>query len=139
MKELEYPFDADWILKKKKSIKRKLLEQDNVIYINKKIAILGGSTTNDITNIILDNPLEWIDLANDDCFTVIVSTVGQWESDDLEYRAVMEQLKIDPDKGQYNARAYIGGYDHINICSDDEIEDVVKLSNYNHQIEIAHY
>lgn len=52
MKELEYPFDADWILKKKKSIKRKLLEQDNVIYINKKIAILGGSTTNDITNIL---------------------------------------------------------------------------------------
>lgn len=52
MKELEYPFDAEWILKKKKSIKKELLNQDNVNFISKKIAILGGSTTNDIKNIL---------------------------------------------------------------------------------------
>lgn len=47
MKELEYPFDAEYILRKKKQIKRKLLScTDN--YIKKKVAILGGSTTNDI-------------------------------------------------------------------------------------------
>ena len=31
MKELEYPFDSDYILKKKKSLKRQLLEQDNLL------------------------------------------------------------------------------------------------------------
>ncbi len=50
MKELEYPFDSDYILKKKKSLKRQLLEQDNLL--EKKIAILGGSTTNDIKLIL---------------------------------------------------------------------------------------
>ena len=47
MKELEYPFDGDYILSKKKSIKRQLLSQDTK-FIEKKIAILGGSTTNNI-------------------------------------------------------------------------------------------
>lgn len=52
MKELEYPFDADWILKKKKSIKKELLHSDNGTFMEKRIAILGGSTTNDIKNIL---------------------------------------------------------------------------------------
>ena len=46
MKELEYPFDSDYILKKKKSLKKQLIKQDNLL--EKRIAILGGSTTNDI-------------------------------------------------------------------------------------------
>ncbi|MCR5654992.1 MAG: HAD family hydrolase, partial [Lachnospiraceae bacterium] len=47
MRELEYPFQAEYILKKKKSIKRELLG-DGSKRIKKKIAILGGSTTSDI-------------------------------------------------------------------------------------------
>lgn len=47
MKELEYPFDSRYLIKKKKSLKRELLAQDKQ-YVNKKIAILGGSTTHDI-------------------------------------------------------------------------------------------
>lgn len=47
VKELEYPFDSDYILKKKKSLKKKLLES-SCGFIEKNIAILGGSTTNDI-------------------------------------------------------------------------------------------
>ncbi len=47
MKELEYPFDSEYILQKKKSIKRELLDSKKN-FIEKKIAILGGSTTNDI-------------------------------------------------------------------------------------------
>lgn len=62
MKELQYPFDSDYILKKKKSLKRKLLEDTSVKRIQKKIAILGGSTTNDIRQILelflLDNGIE---------------------------------------------------------------------------------
>ena len=52
MRELEYPFSSDWILKKKKSIKRELLSEDNGTFVEKRIAILGGSTTNDIKNVL---------------------------------------------------------------------------------------
>ena len=50
LKELEYPFDPSFILKKKKSIKRSLLSDENINNkrIKKNIAILGGGTTNDI-------------------------------------------------------------------------------------------
>ena len=48
MKELEYPFDPEEVLKKKKSLKRQLLEDENANYIEKKIAILGGQTTQNI-------------------------------------------------------------------------------------------
>ena len=50
MKELEYPFDNEYIIKKKKTLKSKLLEKDN--FIDKRIAILGGSTTSDIKLIL---------------------------------------------------------------------------------------
>lgn len=46
-KELLYPFDANYILSKKKRIKKQLLE-NTTGYTEKKIAILGGATTNDI-------------------------------------------------------------------------------------------
>lgn len=46
----EYPLQTEYILRKKKSIKRKLLEKDN--FIEKKVAILGGSTTSEIKNIL---------------------------------------------------------------------------------------
>lgn len=51
MKELEYPFDSEYILKKKKSIKKILLEEGKQ-FLDKKIAILGGSTTSDIKLIL---------------------------------------------------------------------------------------
>ena len=47
MQCLEYPFDPNYILSKKKKIKRELLETGGS-FVDKKIAILGGSTTNDI-------------------------------------------------------------------------------------------
>ncbi len=52
MKALEYPFDSQWILKKKKSLRRKLLKEHES-FLTKKIAVLGGSTTHDIL-LILD-------------------------------------------------------------------------------------
>ncbi len=50
MKELEYPFDANNLLKNKKKIKRQLLEKPGLI--EKNIAILGGSTTSEIKNML---------------------------------------------------------------------------------------
>lgn len=52
MKELEYPFDPEWILKKKKALKREMLQNTQQTFLEKKIAILGGSTTRDIRDIL---------------------------------------------------------------------------------------
>lgn len=48
---LEYPFDSKLILRRKTSIKRKLLESGDT-FIQKKIAVLGGSTTSEIVDIL---------------------------------------------------------------------------------------
>ena len=47
MKELEYPFDAGWILSNRRKIRKDLLALDRT-YVEKKIAVLGGSTTSNI-------------------------------------------------------------------------------------------
>lgn len=51
MNLLTYPFDNALILKKKRAIKKELLA-DGTKRIKKKIAVLGGSTTNEIVNIL---------------------------------------------------------------------------------------
>lgn len=51
LRELEYPFDAEYILKKSKSLKKKLLN-DGSRRLGKKVAVLGGSTTHDIVRIL---------------------------------------------------------------------------------------
>lgn len=47
MKELEYPFDAGWIISNRRKIRRQLL-QDSGDFIKKNIAVLGGATTANI-------------------------------------------------------------------------------------------
>ncbi len=47
LKELEFPFDSEYIMKKRKSLRRALLA-DGSTRLKKKIAVFGGSTTNDI-------------------------------------------------------------------------------------------
>ena len=51
MKELLYPFDSDWIMKNRRKIKKRLLE-DGTTRISKRIAVLGGSTTHDIIQVL---------------------------------------------------------------------------------------
>ena len=52
MKQLQYPFDAEEILKKKKAIRRELLSAPDKEFIEKRIAILGGFTTSNIRLIL---------------------------------------------------------------------------------------
>ena len=51
MKELQYPFDGDWILQNRRKIRKQLIN-DGTTRISKKIAVLGGSTTHDIVKIL---------------------------------------------------------------------------------------
>ena len=48
MSILDYPFDSAYILQKKKSIKKELLANNK--FIDKKVAILSGSTIGEIKN-----------------------------------------------------------------------------------------
>lgn len=50
IKELAYPFDPHLLLRKKKSLRRKLLEGNHLL--DKKVAILGGSTTAEVRDMI---------------------------------------------------------------------------------------
>ncbi len=52
MRELEYPFNSEYILKKRRAIKKELLAKDMKGSICKKIAILGGSTTHDVKDML---------------------------------------------------------------------------------------
>lgn len=53
MKELQYPFEAEYILRKRKSIKKELLRQkETSSYLTKRIAVLGGSTTYDVKEML---------------------------------------------------------------------------------------
>ncbi len=52
LKSLSYPFQNELLLRKQKSIRRELLTREGINYIDKRIAILGGSTTADFKNIL---------------------------------------------------------------------------------------
>ncbi len=49
---MEYPFDGEEIIKKKKKYRRLLLEDESRTFIDKKIAILGGQTTEAIKQVL---------------------------------------------------------------------------------------
>ncbi len=51
MRELQYPFDGNWIIQNRRKIRKQLLN-DETTRVSKKIAILGGSTTHDIVKIL---------------------------------------------------------------------------------------
>ncbi len=50
IKELQYPFDSEYLIKNKRKIKKELLLKPGLI--NKNIAILGGSTTSEVKNML---------------------------------------------------------------------------------------
>lgn len=53
MKELEYPFDPDEIIRKRKSLRRELLAEEGAsARLKKNIAVLGGSTTANVVQVL---------------------------------------------------------------------------------------
>lgn len=89
MEVLKYPLDSETILKKKRSIKRELLN-DGSQRIKKNIAILGGSTTNDIMNtlelFLLDSGIEP---------TFYQSEYAQYRNDIIFPNAQLDNFKPD--------------------------------------------
>jgi FkbH-like protein len=48
--QLSYPFDVHYLLRKKKALRRELLSSTN--FVEKRIAILGGSTTSEVKDML---------------------------------------------------------------------------------------
>ncbi len=85
---LNYPFESEVILRKKRSIKKELLLKDDLV--EKNIAILGGSTTSEIKNI-----LELFLLKNGIQPNFYESEYNKYYEDALFGNAVLE--KFNPD------------------------------------------
>ncbi len=52
MRELEYPFDSELIRKKRLKLRKSLLADETARFVETRIAILGGSTTSEIKNMM---------------------------------------------------------------------------------------
>lgn len=90
MKELEYPFDGEYIIKKKKSLKNLLLAQRQGKLIKKNIAILGGQTTQNI-KLILE--LFLLNYGIEPCF--YESEYNQWYEDGMFPNTELEAFSPD--------------------------------------------
>ncbi len=90
MRELKYPFDAEILIKKKKSLKKQLLQDGSGEYVKKKIAILGGETTKDITLLLklflLDQGIE---------ASFYESEYNQWFEDGMFGNDKLDEFKPD--------------------------------------------
>ena len=51
-KVFTYPYNNDLLMRKQKSIRRQLLARNSISYVDKRVAILSGSTTDDVKNIL---------------------------------------------------------------------------------------
>ena len=88
-KVLEYPFDAALILKKKKGIRRELQKEEKE-YVRKNIAILGGSTTSEVKDIL---ELFLLDYGIEPVF--YESDYGQFWQDAVFGNAVLDTFQPD--------------------------------------------
>lgn len=125
MKELEYPFDNEYILKKKKKIRRELLDTDRT-FLKKKIAVLGGSTTSDIIKIL-------------DLFLLNYGIMAEFY--ESEYNQYYQDAMFDPQELLdfapdlifiHTTNRNIRFYPEI---SDDETAVSEKLANVYHEFE----
>lgn len=83
---LSYPYDAQIIMKKRKSIKKELLSSKKILH-KKNIAILGGSTTHDIKDM-----LELFLLENEIKPTFYESEYGQYWHDVMFDNEVLDAM-----------------------------------------------
>jgi len=90
MRDLEYPFNSEKILNRKKSIRRQLIENLHPSAIEKRIAILGGETTQNIKLI-----LELFLLNYGIKPSFYESEYNQWFEDGMFPNSELEEFKPD--------------------------------------------
>ncbi|MDD6203104.1 MAG: HAD-IIIC family phosphatase [Lachnospiraceae bacterium] len=126
MRELEYPFNSEYILKKSKSIKKQLLAEQTQ-RVPKKIAVLGGSTTHDIIRM-----LEVFLLDNGISPSFYESEYGMYWQDAMFENAKLQEFSPDIIYIHTNNRN-ITDYPSISDSA-EEVEQ--KLENVYHHFEV---
>ncbi len=126
MRELEYPFQADEILAKRKKYKRQLLaELEGVSLTPVRIAILGGSTTHDIKDMLelflLQQGIEPV---------FYESEYGQYYQD-----AVFEN----PDLAEFNPQVVFIHTSSRNILNPPAVTDTKEQADEKLEAEFARF
>lgn len=120
-----YPYDNDLLMRKQKSIRRALLARESVSYIKKRVAILGGSTTDDIKNI-----LELFLLEAGICPTFYQSEYNRYYEDAVFGAPELEDFQPEI------IIIYTGA---VNIINRPQLNDTLDTVNEKIKAEIARY
>ena len=120
-----YPYDNDLLMRKQKSIRRALLARESVSYTKKRVAILGGSTTDDIKNI-----LELFLLEAGICPTFYQSEYNRYYEDAVFGAPELEDFQPEI------IIIYTGA---VNIINRPQLNDTLDTVNEKVQAEIARY
>lgn len=76
----------------------------------------------------MENPLLWSALIPNDNFTILISTVGDWKGDSVDFRAILNQLGIDESKEKYVMKVTSGCDDElVNCMSNDSIQESFEI------------
>lgn len=66
------------------------------------------------------DPNRWVALSDDDNFTVLISTAGEWKDDSTDFRAILNQLDIADSENKYVCKIISGHDDVLLDCMSDE-------------------
>ena len=88
-----------------------------------------GENAADILPMTTD-PIQWAMLADDDNFTVLISTVGEWKSENATFHAFMSQLGIREWEDKYILNVTSGHDDELlNYMSNDNMRESCEIGN----------
>lgn len=76
------------------------------------------------------DPIQWMTLADNTNYTVLISTVGDWKNDSTEYHVFMDKFGIDDKDGEYFLKVISGKDDYlIDSASSDGIMESCDIGD----------
>lgn len=77
---------------------------------------------------MITNPLQWTVLSDNDNFTILISTVGEWKEDNIDYVAVLNRFDITQSDDKYVLKVTSGQDDELIDClSNESIRESVEI------------
>lgn len=72
----------------------------------------------------ISDPMQWAMLANNANFTVLISTVGEWKNENINYQAVVNRFDLNDADNDYLLKVKTGKDDHlVNLTGNDSINE----------------
>lgn len=74
------------------------------------------------------DPIRWAALANNNNFTALISTVGQWKADDIELCTILDQFGIKESDDRYVLKVISGYNDELlDLKGDESIKETCEI------------